>query len=149
MKRTIRVADSMSDWTMLVMTPALLLLAAAAAAAAAAVAAAVSQVVSRILRHRRNRDGSFDIVIVGEGTFVIETISATAVPDEYGGAACPPLAHGTFVASVCCTTQIAPPGLGLSTLARLCLAAAGCALGLTACIIASPAPHTVLQPVSS
>jgi hypothetical protein len=101
MKRTIRVADSMSDWTMLVMTPALLLLAAAAAAAAAAaVAAAVSQVVSRILRHRRNRDGSFDIVIVGEGTFVIETISATAVPDEYGGAACPPLAHGTFVASV-------------------------------------------------
>jgi len=55
-------------------------------------------VVARIIRHRRNYDGSYDVVIVGEDAFVIESISATAVPDEYGGPACPPLAYGAHSA---------------------------------------------------
>lgn len=59
----------------------------------------MTQVVARILRHRRNFNGSYDIVIVGEREFTIETISATAVPDEYGGPMCPQLAHGAQPAS--------------------------------------------------
>ena len=54
----------------------------------------MAQVVARILRHRRNFNGSYDIVIVGEREFTVETISATAVPDEYGGPTCPQLMAG-------------------------------------------------------
>lgn len=68
------------------------------------------QVVAKILRHRRNHNGSYDVVILGEGTFAIETIGVSPLPNEYGGAACPPLAHGavTFFG-------LEPPAAGAPT----------------------------------
>lgn len=50
----------------------------------------------KIVRHRANHDGTYDVIIIGTEPFVVQTITAAEVPPMYGGSATvAPLYHGS------------------------------------------------------